>query len=130
MSTARAGTRGRTPRRDARLTPPPAPGNNAAVARVTVTYWRDIPVLVTARDDAGEATAPLTPRFQDLADAVATQAGATDAEAYLAEWRTGAPEERPGAAAEAATAVAAELEERFAELRARYLRPGGPFDAH
>jgi hypothetical protein len=100
------------------------------VARVTVTYWRDIPVLVTARDGAEEATVPLSSRFQELVDAVAMQAGQSEAEAYLAEWRTGPGEERAGPAQAAASEVAAELEERFGEVRTRYLRPGGAYDAH
>jgi hypothetical protein len=100
------------------------------VAQVTVTYWRDIPVLVTARDGAEEATVPLSSRFQELVDAVAMQAGLSDSEAYLAEWRTGAAEERTGTAQTAAAEAAAELEEQFGEVRTRYLRPGGPFNAH
>ena len=100
------------------------------MARVIVTYWRDIPVLVTARDGADEATVPLSARFQELVDAVAMQAGQSDAEAYLAEWRTGPGEERTGTAQAAATEVAAELEEQFGEVRTRYARPGGPFNAH
>jgi Virulence factor len=77
------------------------------VAQVTVTYWRDIPVLVTARDGAEEATVALSSRFQELADAVAMQAGLSDSEAYLAEWRTGAGEERTGTAQTAASEAAA-----------------------
>jgi Virulence factor len=100
------------------------------VAQVTVTYWRDIPVLVTARDGAEEATVALSSRFQDLVDAVAMQAGLSDSEAYLAEWRTGAGEGRPGTAQTAASEAAAELEEQFGEIRTRYQRPGGPFNAH
>jgi hypothetical protein len=106
------------------------PAYNARVAQVTVTYWRDIPVLVTARDGAEEATVPLSARFQELVDAVAMQSGLSDSEAYLAEWRTGPGEERTGTAESAANEVAAELEEQFGEVRTRYLRPGGPFDAH
>lgn len=100
------------------------------MAHVTVTYWRDIPLLVTARDGADEATVPLSSRFQELVDAVAMQAGQSDAEAYLAEWRTGPGEERTGTAEAAANEAAAELEEQFGEIRIRYQRPGGPFDAH
>jgi hypothetical protein len=96
------------------------------VAHVTVTYWRDIPVLVTARDGAEEATVPLSSRFQDLVDAVAMQAGQSDSEAYLAEWRTGPGAERPGTAQAVANEAAAELEEQFGEVRTRHLRPGGP----
>jgi Virulence factor len=100
------------------------------VAQVTVTYWRDIPVLVTARDGAEEATVSLSSRFQDLVDAVAMQAGLSDSDAYLAEWRTSDPEERTGTPQTCATEAAAELEEQFGEIRTRYSRPGGPFNAH
>jgi Virulence factor len=100
------------------------------VSRVTVTYWRDIPVLVTARDGADEVTVPLSSRFQDLVDAVAMQTGLADSEAYLAEWRTAPDDERVGTAEAAANEVAADLEEQFGEIRTRHLRPGGPFDAH
>lgn len=99
------------------------------MATVWITYWRDIPVLVTARDGDGEVTVSLSPRFQDLVDAVAMQAGLTESEQYLAEWRTGPEQEHRGPAGPAAEAVAARLEERFADVRAEHLRPGGPFEA-
>jgi Virulence factor len=92
------------------------------MARIRITYWREIPVLVTARDGAEETTVPLTQRFQDLVDAMAMQAGLSDSEEYLAEWRTGPEEERSGPAAAAASQVAAELEERFAEFRVQALQ--------
>jgi hypothetical protein len=100
------------------------------MARVRITYWQEIPVLVTARDGGGETTVSLSARFQELVDVVAMQAGLTDSEEYLARWRTGPEEERPGSAEAAAGAVAAELEGHFADFRAQYLRPGGPFDPH
>ena len=92
------------------------------MARIRITYWREIPVLVTARDGAGETTVPLSQRFQELVDAVAMQAGLSESEQYLAEWRTGPEEERPGPATTAAGEVADRLEARFAEIRARHLR--------
>lgn len=95
------------------------------MAQVWITYWRDIPVLVTAREGAEEASVPLSPRFQELVDAVAMLEGLSGAEAYLAAWRQGPPEERPGPAAAAAAAVAAALETRFGELRARALGTTG-----
>ena len=95
------------------------------MARVSVTYWRDIPVLVSGREGADEATVPLSQRFQDLVDSVAMQDGLSDSEAYLAQWRAGPDEERPGPAAAAAHTVAAELEERFGDIRLRTLRSAG-----
>jgi Virulence factor len=102
----------------------------AAMAQVRITCWRDIPVLVTARDDAGEVTVALGPRFQELVDAVAMQTGLSDTEEYLGAWETRPEEERAGSAGDVAQAVAGELEEAFPEIRARHLRPGGPFNAH
>jgi hypothetical protein len=103
--------------------------NMAAMARVRITCWRDIPVLVTARDDAEEVAVALGPRFQELVDAVAMHTGLSDAEEYLGAWQTRPEEERPGPAGDVARAVAAELEEAFVEIRARHERPGGPFNA-
>lgn len=68
-------------------------------------------------------TRQLSDRFQALIDAVAMQLGLADGDAYLDEWRSSEPAERPGTAADVADAVAAELEERFATYAARAFRP-------
>jgi hypothetical protein len=94
------------------------------MATVRITYWRDIPMLVTARDAAGEVSVPLDPAFQDLVDRVAMQEGLTDADAYLSEWRLGPEEAHPGAARPAAEARARSLEADLEPLRARHLRAG------
>src|SRR5439155_82688 len=39
------------------------PGGPGTMATVHVTYWRDIPVLVTARDEREEVSVPLGPAF-------------------------------------------------------------------
>jgi hypothetical protein len=97
------------------------------MALIRITYWRDIPVLVTAREGADEATVPLGPAFQDLVDRVALEQGVSESEAYLAEWRVGPEETRPGAPAAVARAVAAEIEADLETLRVRYLPPrAGP----
>ena len=69
-------------------------------------------------------------RSSFVAVVLAMQAGLADSEAYLAEWRTGHPEERTGTAQTCVTEAAAELEEHFGEIRTKYLRPGGAFNAH
>jgi hypothetical protein len=99
------------------------------MARVRITYWGDVPVLVTGRDAGGEVTMPLSPRFQELVDALAVQAGLTESDAYLAAWRTGPDEERAGTSESAARAVAAELEAAFGALRARLLGSGSTTSA-
>jgi Virulence factor len=93
------------------------------MATVRITYWRDIPMLVTARDAGGEVSVPLSPAFQDLVDRVAMQDGAVEEDAYLAEWRVGPAEEAPGPAGTLAAARAEALEGELETLRERYLRP-------
>jgi hypothetical protein len=97
------------------------------MATIEITYWRDIPVLVTARTGLDEVTVPLSARFQDLVDRVALAAGFADADAYLAEWRTAPAGERSGPVPAAARAAADELEADFPALRARVLG-GAPDD--
>jgi hypothetical protein len=93
------------------------------MATVRITYWRDIPMLVTARDPGGEISVPLSPAFQDLVDRVAMQDGLAAEDQYLAEWHVGPPEDAPGPAGAAAAARAQELEAGLDALRQRYL-PG------
>jgi hypothetical protein len=94
------------------------------MATIRITYWRDIPMLVTARDGTGEVSMPLSPAFQDLVDRVAMQEGLAGEDAYLAEWHVGPPEEAPGPANGAAAARARALEAGLDALRERYLRGG------
>lgn len=91
------------------------------MATVRITYWRDIPMLVTARDGGGEVSVPLDPAFQDLVDRVAMQDGLAEEDAYLAEWRVGPAEDAPGAAGAVAAARVIELEAELETLRDRYL---------
>jgi hypothetical protein len=92
------------------------------MATVRITYWRDIPMLVTARDGGGEVSVPLAPAFQDLVDRVAMQDGLAEEDAYLADWHVGPAEEAPGAAGAVAAARAREIEAGFEALRDRHLR--------
>lgn len=85
------------------------------MATFRIIAWRDIPASVEARDEREQVTLPLSDRFQALIDAVAMQTGAHEDETYLEHW--GATDgERPGPAGEVATAVVAELEQRFEDL--------------
>jgi len=89
---------------------------------VRITYWRNIPMLVTARDEGGEISVPLGPAFQDLVDRVAMQEGLAGEDAYLAEWHVGPLEPAAGAAATVAASRARELEASFETIRERSLR--------
>ena len=94
------------------------------MARYRVLGWREIPSLVEASDAEGTVQVVLSPRFQDLIDAIAVRDGATETEAYLAGWAHGPETDLPGGAREVADRVAADLEQAFADLVARLMRPG------
>ena len=99
------------------------------MARVRILRWKDIPSLVEADGDGRTVRVPLTPRFQDLIDALAMREGAIETEAYLEGWGQDAPHEREGSPEEVAAAVAAELEAGFGDLvLRRFVGPpaGGP----
>jgi hypothetical protein len=54
-----------------------------------------------------------------LIDSVAMQRGLHGSDEYLDSWSGSEPEERAGTAREVADAIAADLEQRFAEFAAR-----------
>lgn len=89
------------------------------MATYEIITWREIPVVVEARDGAESVTRQLSERFQALIDSVAMQLGLEGSDAYLAEWTRSAAVERPGTAPEVAEAVATELENRFPEFIGR-----------
>lgn len=80
------------------------------MAELTMIKWRDIPMQIVVRDEAGGSARRLLPdRFQEAVDAAAMADGDTSQEAYQAGFTWGPAEERPGTAAEAADAVVAEI---------------------
>jgi hypothetical protein len=93
------------------------------VAYYRVIHWKQIPSLVEAFDGDQVVQRPLSPRFQDLIDAVAMREGASETEAYLQGWGRGQEVERPGVPAVVAEQVAAELEAGFQDLVAARLPP-------
>ena len=52
-----------------------------------MTYWRDLPSLVVAREGEHVTKSPLAPRFQEAIDEAAMRLGDTGSDAYLAGWR-------------------------------------------
>ena len=83
------------------------------MAEIQVTYWRDIPSMVAARDGDDVVKVPLAQRFQEAIDEAAMRLGEVDADAYLAGWTRS---EWEAVDIDAATAVAqrsAALEEQW-----------------
>jgi hypothetical protein len=85
------------------------------MAEVQVTYWRDIPSMVAARDGDEVVKVPLAQRFQEAIDEAAMRLGEVDADAYLAGWTRSdwqaVAEDVATAAAERAAALEGEWDE-------------------
>jgi hypothetical protein len=98
------------------------------VTEYQVTYWRDLPSMVTARDgDAAVIKSQLAQRFQDAIDEAAMRLGETDADAYLAGWTRGEWTPADGGGPEVCDRVVAELEEQWPAQRVtEYLDGLGP----
>jgi hypothetical protein len=75
-----------------------------------VTYWRDLPSLVVAREGEHVTKAPLAARFQEAIDEAAMRLGDTGSDDYLAGWRRGDWTVHDGSTAEVADHVVATLE--------------------
>ncbi len=93
------------------------------MARYRILAWKDIPAAVEATDGAETVRAQLSPRFQELIDALAMREGLAESEDYLDGWAQGPELERAGSAAAVVAEVAAECEAGFADLVAARLGP-------
>jgi hypothetical protein len=82
-----------------------------------ITYWRELPSLVTARDGDEIAKSPLSQRFQEAIDEAAMRLGAVDSDAYLEGWRRADWVAADGTPADVAAHVAARLEEELTAER-------------
>jgi hypothetical protein len=96
------------------------------MAEYQITYWQEIPSLVTAREGRrNRASVELSQRFQVAIDEAAMRAGMTGTEAYMEQWRRSTWQDREGTPEAVAAAVAAELEaeystDRIREILSRY----------
>ena len=90
------------------------------VAEYQITYWRDFPSLVTAREGRrNTAKVELSQRFQVAIDEAAMRLGLTGTDAYLEHWRREGWQDRAGTIDEIAAAVAAEVEDAYPPERIR-----------
>jgi hypothetical protein len=92
------------------------------VTEYQVTYWRDLPSLVVAREGEHVTKSPLDPRFQEAIDEAAMRLGDTGADDYLAGWERSPWTEADGTPSEVLDRVVAELDAEWpADRIARYL---------
>lgn len=90
------------------------------MAEYQITYWRDFPSMVTAREGRrNTAKVELSQRFQLVIDEAAMRLEMTGTDAYLEQWRRDGWQERAGAPEEVAQAVAAEVEATYSPTRLR-----------
>jgi len=80
---------------------------------VAIVYWRDIPAQVIVGKGRRGAKVQLHERFEQAIDRAAMKLGATDTDAYLAEWRKAPPYSVDGDAAEVAKAEAQRIETEY-----------------
>lgn len=85
------------------------------MAEVQITYWRDIPSLVVAREGEDVVKVPLAQRFQEAIDEAAMRLGDVDSEAYLAGWVRSDWEPVEGDPGTAAAVKSEELETKWDE---------------
>lgn len=88
---------------------------------VTIVYWRDIPAQVIVGKGRRGSKQPLEERFEQAIDRAAMKVGASDTDAYLAEWRKADPYEMAGDPAEIVAAEAARLEQEYDQERLKAL---------
>jgi len=88
---------------------------------VTIVYWRDIPAQVIVGKGRRGAKKQLSERFEQAIDRAAMKVGASDTDAYLAEWRKATPFTVEGEPSEIVEAEAARLEAEYDKDRIKEL---------
>jgi Virulence factor len=107
-------------------TPLSIPGIGVRMANLVITYWRDIPSAVSVKLGRREEKRMLDNRFMEAIDMAAMRGGATDSDAYLADWRRSDPLPVSDDLALEADQAKADLESRFPhELIKQMIGNGG-----
>ncbi|MBR9649760.1 virulence factor [Thalassovita aquimarina] len=88
---------------------------------VTIVYWRDIPAQVIVGKGRRGAKKPLPERFEQAIDRAAMKVGASDTDAYLAEWRKAPAFAVEGDPAEVVAAEVARLDTEYDTARLKAL---------
>lgn len=95
-----------------------------------VTYWRDLPSMVVAREGGNVTKSPLAGRFQAAIDEAAMRLGDVGSEDYLAGWTRGSWTEAAGSPPDVAEQVVADLDTQWPVDRLKgYLDSLGPAEA-
>jgi hypothetical protein len=95
------------------------------MANLIITWWRDLPSQVTVRQGRREEKRMLSAKFQEAIDMAAMRAGASDSDAYLADWRRGEPTPCSDDLEAEAARAAAELEAAYDKERLKAIIANG-----
>ena len=95
------------------------------MAKLIITWWRDLPSQVTVRQGRREDKRMLSARFQEAIDMAAMRAGASDSDAYLADWRRGEPTPCGDDLEAEAERAAADLEAAYDKARLKAIIDNG-----
>ncbi len=95
------------------------------MASFQIVYWRDIPAQIKVGTGRQRVARQMSLRFQEAIDRAAMRSGLFNTDDYLAEWRTGAAEERAGDPEAVADAVLAEIEAAYDAQRLEALAVSG-----
>ncbi|MEL6586936.1 MAG: virulence factor [Pseudomonadota bacterium] len=98
------------------------------MAQLTIVYWRDIPAQVLVGSGRRAAKVQLSERFEQAIDRAAMRSGASETDAYLADWRK-VPEGDVAEGVDAAAARAAELEAEWTPERLKTVALAGGYES-
>ena len=88
------------------------------MAEYRITYWRDIPSMVTAREEGGgTAKVALPDRFQEAIDEAAMNLGLAGSDAYLEQWHHGEWERAEGTPDELVATLSEQLDNDYDAAR-------------
>ena len=95
------------------------------MAQLIITYWRDIPAQVTAKEGRTTAKREMSLRFTEAIDMAAMRSGAAGTDDYLAEWRRGEPRPCGGDLEAEVSAALAKIEAEYDKERLVALAKNG-----
>ena len=95
------------------------------MANLVITYWRDIPSAVSVKSGRKEEKRMLADRFQEAIDMAAMRGGASDTDAYLADWRRADPVAVGDDLSAEADKAKAEIEQAYDQQRLKALIANG-----
>lgn len=91
------------------------------MAEFQITFWREIPSMVVAREGDDVVKVSLANRCQEAIDEAAMRLNESDADAYLAGWNRSDWTSQDGSPTQVAEAVSAQLEAEFTDERLNQL---------